>query len=442
MFQNKFVLDAVIVIIVSVIAALVNNSTKLKGGWRAIITMALVAVGFIFASWNHHWLFFAPSAVAEGAKTAVTVGKTAVKEVSHNFPWFRVVLALIVIGGTILQTYRAFKPKSWFGNKPDYWSGVSTIICGTSISLGIITTNHLVVFICFLVAIATELAVMNVQVPEQELYTPKVFGRRCYGTWWMGGKYCFTNGWNWCWYPRNFPGLTFNVAKPRKGVSLKCVTAKVPTKGFAVKGPDGNIVELVGGDVDIMFTLLNDTYDDLEAFYSSPDEIRNDPAKLAAYASDIYGAEFREVLKGLTLDEIQVGNVLKSHDFKNSRELYERGSGHKVTSCLIEDPTPSQKVQDQLNAYAAKRIEVIQTELEASIALIKAEGAGKARLAGLKPLMDALADRNTGTAVREAVAAVRAIDFAANSNLRVLVEKELGPLMPLMPLMAEAAQGD
>lgn len=440
MFQNKLVLDAVIVIIVSVVAAVVCNSTKLKVGWRAIITMVLLAVGFLFASWNHHWLFFAPSAVADGAKTVVAVGKTAAEEVSHNFPWFRVVLALLIIGGTILQTYRAFKPKPWFGNKPDYWAGVSTIICGASITLGVMITNHLVAFVCFLVAIAAELAVMNAQVPEQELWTPKVFGRRCYGTWWMGGKYCFANGWNACWYPRNFPGLTFNVAKPRKGVPLKCVTAKVPTKGFAVKGPDGTIVELVGGDVDIVFTLLNDTHDDLDAFYSSPDGIRDDPAKLAAYASDIYGAEFRELLKGLNLDEIQLGNVLKSHDFKSSQGLYERGSGHKVTSCLIEDPTPNQKVQDQINAYAAKRIEVIQTELDASIALIKAEGAGKARLAGLKPLMDALADRNTSAAVREAVAAVRAIDFAANSNLRVLVEKELGPLMPLMPLMAEAAQ--
>ncbi|MFA6252794.1 MAG: hypothetical protein WCV69_00785 [Patescibacteria group bacterium] len=438
MFQNKFVLDAVIAIIVSVVAALVNNSTKLKVGWRAIITTALLAVGVLAASWNHHWLFFAPSAVVEDVKTAVTVGKTAGKEVSHNFPWFRVVLALLVAAITALQAYYTYKPRPWLGNKRDTWAFYSTIVTGVCLTLGILTFGHMVTVIFWSLATGSTMAIMNIQVPEQELWTPKLFGRRCFHAWWMFDKYVFYNGFHRTKIPRNAPGLEFNVVLERRGLQLSCVTEKIPTLGGKIPGLDGEPDIEVGGDVNVKFIPILDGPENLNAYWSAPPEVRTD-AGLVKYASEIFGADFRVLLKGQTLEKIQVGGVFEDANWDEAIARLESVSGYKVKSVLIEDPTPSPEVQARLNELAAKRIDVVKTALDKRIAVITAEGKGDARLAELMPLVTALNNPDIGSAVKLAVDAVAKTDFAGRSELRVLVDRQLGSIAPYIAEGAEAA---
>jgi hypothetical protein len=134
------------------------------------------------------------------------------------------------------------------------------------------------------------------------------------------------------------------------------------------------------------------------------------------------------------LGDIQTGDVFEGKDWTDSESvrLFEKNTGHKVRKCLVMDPTPSKEVQDQINALAAKRIEAVQAELDKQIAVNKQAGIGEGRLAELMPLVRALQNPDIGMAVREALSAVTKRDFAARSELRVLVDRHLGPLAPFM----------
>lgn len=436
MFNEKYIVDAVVAIIALWISIGVWGNEKMKGLFKTIVIAVALGTAVLWINSRHGFLHGASSStqVLDGAKVT---GKGFVSKI----PWLRIVLAGLVGVLTFWHAKRVGMPKSWLGDKRDQAAFWATLASGSFLALSVLIGASIWSLLTLFLAVASLVSIMNVQVPEQELWTPKLFGKRCFNSTWMLGNYCFANGFNWMLLPRNTPGLSFNVAKPRTGVPLKCITAKVPTKGFKIPGTidaiGGEDVFMVGGEVDVPFTLILQTHDDLDAYYSSQDDLRSDQLKLTAYASEIYGAEFRELLKNRNLDDIQTGTVFEGRDFAKSRRLFEAGTGHKVTKYLIEDATPSKEVQDRINALAAKRIEKVQAMLEAEIEATKKGGIGKGRLAELQPLIEALLDPVKGNAVREAVAAVRSIDFAAHSNLRVLVEKELGPLMPLV---AEAAE--
>lgn len=439
MFGVEYIWDAVVWIIALLLSGRTWDS-KRKELSNFFVKIALVVLflgaALLFTANRHNLLFFAQA--SEGAEQMVAGTASSVVHWWQRLPWLRLALTFVIGVWTFFHARQMKKPRSWLGDKVDkqaYWSTIATGLC---LAVAMVFVGHFVSFLAFVLAIMSVVVIMNVQVPEQELWTPKLFGQRYFGAQWMLGRYCFTNGWHWMLLPRNFPGLSFNVVKPRRGVQLRCMTAKVPTKGFTVKG-EGNSIEKVGGEVDVPFLLIIDTHQDLDAFYASPDEIRDDTVKLAAYAAGIYGAEFRELIKGLSLDEVQVGDVFSRSNFDRSRAIFESNTGHSVKACLVEDATPSKEVQDQINALAAKRIEKAQAELEAQIEEARQRGVGKGRLAQLESLAEALRDPDQGASIREALAAVRSMDFAANSNLRVLVERELGPLEPLTPLIAEGS---
>jgi hypothetical protein len=254
----------------------------------------------------------------------------------------------------------------------------------------------------------------------------------------MFDKYVFNNGFHRMWIVRNAPGLEFNVVLERRGLQLSCVTEKIPTLGGKIPGLDGEPDIEVGGDVNVKFTPILDGPENPNAYWSAPPEVRTD-AGLVKYASEIFGADFRILLKGQTLEKIQVGGVFEDANWDEAIARLESVSGYKVKSVMIEDPTPSPEVQARLNELAVKRIDVVKAALDKRIAVIIAEGKGQARLAELMPLVTALNNPDIGSAVKLAVDAVAKTDFAGRSELRVLVDRQLGSIAPYIAEGAEAA---
>lgn len=236
MSQNKFVLDAVIAIIAFVLSAMVCNSTKLKVGWRAIITMVLLAVGALAVAWNHHWLFFAPSAVAEGAKTAA--GTTTVAE-GEKFTAIvvRLIVALIIsLAIFLIGPVKYLRAKT----KPEFIAGLSLSLIGVSL-----ITTAFWSYWCALLLVLGYISAGWYTVPIRMRGTPTFHGKFFSNIVWGFGPH-------WFWVPIWYIGSGM-ILTPYESVNKKVETDWLQTK--ATRDPNQTTPHGAGAAIRVKYIL-------------------------------------------------------------------------------------------------------------------------------------------------------------------------------------------